>query len=188
MNARTLQRGVIVIALLSAWSSVGMSALYAADVQADFAATTEAVIGNDRVVLLSVTRFTEFVTDAGGNRPRAVAALRVMYLRERLGERPNVLTASEVDVFAAGTNDKPFRFAGNSHTTAHASKNYGGYVDWLKRQSDEWSTAKLPAVKDAGAATVAWVTFHDVQMTATHADVKVKVGDGVVAFKNIPLE
>jgi hypothetical protein len=187
MGARVIRCGAVVAALVSL-TLTESAQLRAADVEVDFANSVEAVIAKDRVALLSVTRFTEFVAVDGGNGRRAVTSLRVMVLREWLGDRALTLTASEVDVFAAGTTDKPVRFAGNSHTTSHSSRNYGGYADWLKRQTDEWAAVKLPAVKDANLATVSWVTFHDVQITAKIADVRVKVGEGVVLFKNVPLE
>ena len=188
MDARVLRCGAVIAALLVSLSLTGSGQSPASDVEADFAATSEAVVGKDRVALLSVTRFTEFVAADGRQGRRAVTSLRVMYLREWLGARGVALTASEVEVFAADTTDKPFQFAGNSHRTLHSSKNYGGYTDWLARQADEWAVANLPAVKDANLATVSWVTFHDVRVTAKRADVRVKVGAGVVVFKNVPLE
>ena len=191
MSARVNRCGAVAGTLLVSLSLIGSGTLPAIDVEADFAATTEAVVGKDRVVLLSVTRFTEFVAGGAGKGPRAVTSLRVRCLRERLEKQEpgTVLIEAEVEVFAAGTTDKPAQFATNSHSTMYSSKNYGGYADWLKRQEDEWSVNnKLPAVKDANMATVYGVTFQDVRVTAKKADVRVKVGDGVVVFKNVPLE
>jgi hypothetical protein len=190
MGPGVLRWGAVVAALLALLSLTGSGRLRAADVEADSAATTEAVVGTDRVAVLSVTRFTEFVPGAAGKGPRAVTSLRVLCLREWLGQREpgTVLTACGVEVFAAGTTDKPVRFVRSSRSTTLSTRNYGGYADWLKRQSDEWSAAKLPAVTDANLASVYGVTFHDVRVTAKAADVRVKVGDGVVVFKNVPLE
>lgn len=190
MRSHVLRCGTVVVAVVASLCLTGLRRLPAADVEADFSATSEAVVGKDRVALLLVSRFTEFVAGDGVKGRRAVTSLRVMCLREWLGERGpgTVLTACEVEVFAAGTIDKPVRFVGSSHTTQYSSKNYGGYADWLKLQADEWATAKLPAVKDPNLATVYGVTFHDVHVTAQKADVHVKIGEGVVAFKNVPLD
>lgn len=136
-----------------------------------------------------MTRFTEFVPRDGGKR-RTVTSLRLMYLRESLGVREAgaVLAASEVEVFAAGTTDLPFQFAGNAHTTLYASKNYGAYVDWMKDQSNEWSVVKLPSVKDQNQASVEGITFQDVKGIAAKAEVRIKIGKAGQVFKNVPLE
>ena len=194
MNTRVVRCGAVAAALLLSVCLTGWLLANDApadakvDAKVDFAATTEAIVGKDRIALLSVTRFTEFVAGDAGKGPRSVTSLRVMVLREWLGERVDALSACEVDVFASGTTDKPIRFAGTSHTTASSSNNYGGYADWVQQQAYEWSAVKLPAVKDPNLATVKAVTFQDVHVTANKADVRVRVGESVVVFSNVPLE
>jgi hypothetical protein len=177
----------VVLAVL-ATSVAGTGQLKAEEATADFATKNEVIVGDSRVVLLSVTRFTEFVAGEGGKGPRAVRSLRLLYLQELLVDG-STMTVGGAEVFAAGSADQPVRFPRGGNNTMHSSKNYGGYSEWLKSQADEWSAAKLPTVKDPNMATIAGVTLRDVEVTAKKADVRVKLGnDDSVLFKNVPLE
>jgi hypothetical protein len=193
-----MYRYVAVIAvLIMGLPPSGTARLRAADAVVDLAAATETVIGTERVALLSVTRFTEFVAGTSGAAPRAVTSVRVMYLVEKLGDGTFVASAG-AEVFMAGTTDLAIRRAGAGvgdvpPSAYHSIENFAAYAKRVERQGSEWSAdkAKLPAVKDANKAVVLGVTLYDVQVSAKKADVRVQVGGPKghrVVFKNVPLE
>lgn len=185
-------RSLAVVAALVLLASSGQSP--AADAEAEFGTTAEATVGQNRVVLLSVTRTTEFVAGEGGKAPKAVTSVRVMYLMERTGDGKIGPIAAGAEVSAAGTTDKALRRLGTGGTgESHTNENFGGYAKRVAASGTEWKAAKLPAVKDADKAVVVGVTFHDVEVTAKTADIRVKVGtvkgeEDRVVFKNVPLE
>jgi hypothetical protein len=168
----------------------------AADEQADVTVSREIVVGTTRVVLLQVSRTTDFTDGADGEASRAVRSVRIVYLLEYLGDKSLGPIEVGAEVFAAGTTDSAVRGAKETkkETSYYKSENYEGYRKRLAASGPEQAVVRLPKVKDGAKAEVVGVTFDDLEVTARKVDLRLKVGvrkgeeDRRVLFRNVPLE
>ena len=145
----------------------------------DLKESREIVVGTTRVVLLQVSRSTDFTDAADGKAPRAVTSVRIVYLLEYLGDKTFGPIEEGAEVFAAGTTDSAVRKA-KTTAVAHPSYLKGAAYEWYrKREAEsrpEQAVARVPKVKDPAKAQVIQVTFDDVDVTARKVDVRVSVG------------
>ena len=163
----------------------------AADEQADLKVSREIVVGTTRVVLLQVSRITDFTDTTDGKAPRAVTSVRIVYLLEYLGDKSFGPIEQGAEVFAAGTTDPAVR---GIKTTYLKGENYEGYRKRIAASRPEQAVTRLPKVKDAAKAQIIEVTFDNVEVTGKNVDLRLKVGmhkgekDRCVLFRNVPLE
>jgi hypothetical protein len=171
---------------------------WAAEKEVDLKLSREMVVGTTRVVLLQVSRTTEFTPDVGGQAPRAVTSVRVVYLMENLDDKPINLIYMGAEAFTAGTTDPA---VGSSDPAVRGpqhsyqwSETYASYRKRVAESGTDWAVKRLPNVKDADkGVVVVEITFDDVGVKAAKADLRLSVGlhkgdEQRVLFRNVPLE
>ena len=157
--------------------------------EVDLKVSREIIIdGTTRVVLLQVSRITEFTDSADGKAPYAVPSERVLYLMDNLGDKPRDAIQGDAEMFVAGKNESAIRGLPGFHSRSVKSENYTFYLE-----RTEGVDSRLPKVKDVNKAVVIAVTFDHVEVTARKVDLQLRASlhkDEAhrVLFRNVPLE
>lgn len=158
--------------------------------EVDVKVSRESIVGTTRVVLLQVSRTTEFAESPEENNPKAILSLRVVYLLENLGAKPSDAIEGDGEVFAAGTHEPAVRGLPGSHSRSGKFENYQFYL----KRTERPRPSRLPKVKDVSRAHIVVVTFDHIEITARKVDLRLRFGlhKGAkpqhLLFKNVMLD